>query len=408
MDRQSVLLPILCILPIFAEASGCRREPPQSGQAQPIVVTVSLPVVREVRDYVDFTGRTEAVESVEIRARVTGYLEKISFKDGVEVKKGDLLFQIDPRPFKAAYDQAVSQIKVREANAQYRQAELARAKLLLPKAAISQSDFDQAAAAYDEAVAATAAAEANAEAAKLNLDFTMIASPIDGRLSRTQITVGNLVKADETLLTTIVSEDPIYVYFDIDERTMLRITRMLLAAKENALRIGKVPVMMGVADEEGFPHAGYLDFADNVVDPSTGTITTRGVFANPVAASGTRLLRPGMFVRVRLPLGMPHKALLVAERALGTDQGKKYLLVVDDRHTVQYRQVEVGALEDDSLRVITAGLRPEERVIVSGLQLVRPKMEVQMEEVPMPSRPGPVRLAPKPDAAHPGPSPPSP
>lgn len=392
---------MICVLLAAAGASGCRQQAGQVGSAEPQAVTVSLPVVRDVGDYVDFTGRTEAVESVDIRARVTGYLNVISFRDGSEVKKGVLLFNIDPLPLKAQYDAALAQVKVCEASVVDRRANLERAKTLLPTQAITQEEYDRDVAAFEETTASLAAAQANAEAAKLNLDFATIASPIDGRISRTNITVGNLIRADDTLLTTIVSQDPMYVYFDVDEPTLLRVTRMLLVAKENVVQARKLPVLVGLADEEGYPHEGYLDFANNEVDSSTGTVTSRGVFSNPAAPSGFRLLRPGMFVRVRLPLGEPRKVALVAERALGTDQGKKYLLVVDDQSMVQYRPVEVGPLQDDGLRAIPSGLRPDERVIVSGLQLVRPKMKVQPEEAPMPTLGGVGRAAAQPAGAEP-------
>lgn len=386
MNGRFSLLTALCFLLTVLGSTGCRRNAALESPDLRQVVSVSLPVVRSVSDYVDFNGRTEAVESVDIRARVTGYLDKFSFQEGIEVKKGDLLFQIDPRPFQAQYDEAAAQVKVRQANLKDQEAELARAKDLLPKNAISKSDFDKTAAQYGEAVASVAAAEAAAQSAKLNLEFAAIASPIDGRISRAMITAGNLVRADDTLLTTVVSQDPIYVYFDVDENTMLRVVRMQFGAKENLLRAKKVPVRLGLADEEGYPHTGFVNFADNVVDSSTGTVTARGVFANPAGPSGIRLFRPGMFVRVRLPLGEPRQAVLVAERAIGTDQGRKYLLVVDDKNQVQYRPITAGASQDDGLRVIAQGLGPEERVIVSGLQLVQPKMEVQVEEVPMPQR----------------------
>jgi multidrug efflux system membrane fusion protein len=384
----------------IAAAGGCRDSATQEGATERQVVTVSLPVVRDVRDYADFTGTTDAVESVDVRARVSGYLDKISFQEGFEVKEGALLFNIDPRPFKAQYDEAAAQVKVRLANLEDQRAELARAKALLEKSAIAQADFDKTAAQYGEAVASAAAAEAQAAAMKLNLDFATIFSPIGGRISRANITVGNLVKADDTLLTTVVSQDPMYVYFDVDEHTMLRVTRALFAAKENLLHSKKVPLLMGLADEEGFPHAGTVNFADNVVDASTATVRARGVFANPAGPSGIRLLRPGMFVRVRLPLGEARRAVLVAERALGTDQGKKYLLVVDLQQQVEYRPVTVGPVQDDGLRVIAEGLGADERVIVSGLQLVRPKMEVDVEEKPM-IRPAGEGAAPPPPAAAP-------
>ena len=385
MNSRCPFFVSLCISLTAVGTGGCHQKPAQDASAQLQVVSVSLPAVREVSDYVDFTGHAEAVESVEIRARVTGYLDKVSFEEGMEVNKGDMLYNIDPRPFQAQYDQAKAQVEVRKASLENCKAELGRGKVLLPKNAISPSDYDKIVASYGEAVASVAAAEASAQAAKLNLDFTKIASPITGRISRTNITAGNLVKGDDTLLTTVVSQDPAYVYFDVDEPTMLRVTRRMLTAKENLLPAKKVPIVMGVSDEEGYPHKGFVDFANNVVDSSTGTVTARGVFDNPAAPSGTRLLRPGMFVRVRLPMGEPRKSVLVAERALGTDQGKKYLLVVDPQNVVRYQPVEVGPLQDDGLRAIATGLRADERVIVSGLQLVRPKMEVQTEQVPMPA-----------------------
>lgn len=383
MSTRCLLLANLCVGLSLGAWSGCGPKT-AGGDASPApVVAAAVPITRDVRDYVDFTGRTDAIESVDVRARVTGYLNKVVFPEGFEVRKGDLLFEIDPRPFQAAYDQTLAQIKVRQADLTQRKSDFERGKALLPQNAIAESDYDQVVAQYGEAVASVAAAEAAAAGAKLNLDFATITSPIDGRTSKTDVTAGNLVNADVTLLTTVVSQDPIYVYFDVDERTMLRVVRMQMKAKENLLKTKQVPLLMGVADEEGFPHTGYVNFADNALDSSTGTVTARGVFANPASEAGVRLLRPGMFVRVRLPLGEPQKRVLVAERALATDQGRKYLLTVDERNVVQYRPVEVGPLQDDGLRVILSGLRADERVIVSGLQLVRARMEVQVQEVPM-------------------------
>lgn len=383
---------------------GCRQKPGQEGSAQLQVVTVSRPIVRKVYDQVDYQGQTAAKDSVDIRARVTGYLHTISFQEGAEVRKDDVLIVIDQRPFKAQWDRALAQVKVCIANRKYREADVARAKALLPQNAMSQSDYDQIVAAYGEAAASVDAAEASAHEAELNFGFTTVASPIDGRISRADITVGNLVRADDTLLTTVVSQDPMYVYFDVDERTMLRVMRTQMAAKENLLKTKGVKIFMRLEDEEGFPHAGYIDFADNVVDPTTGTVTVRGVFDNPAGPSGARLLRPGMFARVRLPLGEPQEALLVAERALVNDQGKKYLLVVDDQQKVQYRPIEVGPVQDDGLRVITKGLRPDERVIISGLQLVQREAQVQAEEAPMPTSPG-ARPAPLTPGGNTAPSP---
>ena len=210
-------------------------------------------------------------------------------------------------------------------------------------------------------------------------------SPTDGQVSKFNFTLGNLVNQDQSVLTTVASEDPMYVYFDVDENNMLYILRALILPSKTDILAKKdgVPVLMGLADEQGFPHKGFINFGNNVVNPSTGTITLRGQFDNPGNAVGKRLLRPGMFVRVRLPLGAPHPALLVSEKALGTDQGQKYVLVVDDKNKVDYQRVTTGPLQDDGLRVLE-GVKPGEWIIVSGLQLVRPGMEVKMDQVPMP------------------------
>jgi RND family efflux transporter MFP subunit len=361
---------------------GCTGRTPPGAPPPVAQVTVALPIQRDVVDHEDFTGRTEAVESVEIRARVTGYLDRILFEEGSEVNKDAPLFVIDPRPFKAEYNRDLAQVAVREANLTYREAELARGKLLVAQKAMSQSNFDEIVAAHGEAGAAVTAAKANTEVSKLNLDFTAIASPIDGRTSKATVTRGNLVRADQTLLTTVVSVDPMYVYFDMDEQTILRVKQNVREGKIKAKETEKVPAMMGLGNEAGFPHEGILDFADNRLDPGTGTIRVRGVFPNPKPATGSRVLLPGLFCRVRVPLGDPYQALLVAERALGSDLGQKYVLVVDDKSEVQYRTVQVGRL-DNGLRVILGGLQAGERVIVTGLQRVRPGAKVEAKAVDM-------------------------
>jgi len=252
---------------------------------------------------------------------------------------------------------------------------------------MSQQDLDKYQAAEEEAIAAVDAAKAALETYALNLGFTKVTSPIDGRVSRYYLTLGNLVNQDQTLLTTVVSQDPMYAYFDVDERTVLTVSRTLMQDKVDLLRTGQVPVRMGLEDEQGYPHKGHVDFANNEVNKSTGTVTVRGVFENPAGPSGRRMLRPNMFVRIRLPLGKPSPTLLVSDKALAADQGQKYLLVVDDANTVQYRRVETGPLQEDGLRVIKSGLKPNEWVIVSGLQLVRPRMKVEKEEIAMPATP---------------------
>ncbi len=284
----------------------------------------------------------------------------------------------------------------------------------------------------DEAAARIKAAQATLDAYKLNLEFTRVTSPIDGQISRYYYTIGNLINQDQTLLTTIVSQDPMYVYFDMDERTLLRvrnaINRGLIKPKEQTKVIHvlgmsipihtgpKIPVLMGLEGEDGFPHPGSIDFVNNVVNPSTGTIGVRGVFANPLPPNGRRLMSPGMFVRIRLPLGQPHSALLVIDQAIGSDQGLKFVYVVDSENKVQYRQIKTGALQDDGLRVIEEGLAETDRVVISGLQQVRPRMVIEPEETAMPTfnptgqAPGMIRKPqpPPPGENHPSTSSPSP
>jgi multidrug efflux system membrane fusion protein len=242
----------------------------------------------------------------------------------------------------------------------------------------------------DQAAAQVKAAEATVEVYKLNLEFTQVTSPIDGQVSRYFYVVGNLVTQDQTMLTTVVSVDPIYAYFDMDERTILRIRTAINEGKiKAAADRSDIPVEMGLEGEDGFPHRGSLDFVNNVVNPSTGTIAVRGLFPNPKPPNGRRLLNPGMFVRIRLPIGQPHPALLVIDRAVGSDQGLKYVYVVDGENKIQYRRVTLGPLQDDGLRVIDAGLKPDDRVVVGALQQLRPRMDVDPEEGPMPTAVGP-------------------
>jgi len=378
LPRGGMLAAVPCLL--LAALIGCSREPPPKVEVVP-TVGVTKAIVREVTDFSDFTGRTEAPFSVDIRARVTGYITKMPFVEGAEVKTNDLLFEIDPRPYQAQLDRAQGEVVLNEAKLKLAKADNVRAKAIAKAnaGAISLQDLDKYQASEEEAAAAVEASKANLESYKLNLEFTRVISPINGQVSRYNLTIGNLVNADSTLLTTVVSQDPMYVYFDVDELTFLNVTRKMLAQKTDAIQAKTFPVLMELGDEDDFPHTGHLNFANNVVTSSTGTLTVRGEFANPPSESGKRLLRPGMFVRVRLPLGKPHNAVLINERALLSDQGRKYLLVVDDKNIVQYRPVKVGALEDDGYRVIESGLAANETVIVSGLQLVRPKMQVKTE-----------------------------
>jgi multidrug efflux system membrane fusion protein len=361
------------------------------------VVTVSKPVARDVTDFVEFTGRTDAPYSWEARARVTGYLVAMPYKEGAEVKKGDILFEIDDRPYKDDLDKAKGEVERNKASLIKAQADLdiALDTAKLNPGAVSKQEIAKRTGTRDEAIGSVKVAEANEAHAQLNYDWCKVRSPIDGQVSRYNLTLGNLATQDQTILTTVVSQDPMYAYIDVDERTMLRVLRKIMPRKSNPLLEKGVPAYLSVADEDGFPHVGFVDFSNNVVSSSTGTISVRGVFPNPAGPSGHRLLRPGMFVRVRLPLGQPFPALLVADSAVATDQGQKNLYIVDEqdgKHIVRYQRVTVGALVDDGLRVIAEGLKPGDRVIVSGLQFVSPNQEVQIEEAAMPTIPKPAAV----------------
>lgn len=367
--------------------AGCAKKAAPPALPTP-TVSVSLPIEHEVTDYVDFTGRTDAVFATDIRPRVTGYLVGMPFKEGSLVKKDEVLFEIDDRPYKAVLDAAKAALEFTKAALVKAQADydIGLAVQKQSKGAISEQEIVKRLGSRDEAIGDVDRAKASLESAQLNFDWCKVRSPIDGMVNRYNLTLGNLVNADQTLLTTVVSQEPMYVYFDVDENTRLYIMRNIILPSKIDLLLtkGDVPVLMSLADETGFPHKGYVNFGSNVVNPSTGTITIRGVFDNPANTIGKRLLVPGMFVRVRLPLGKPHPALLVSEKAIVTDQGNKCLLVMDSKNVVEYRRVTLGPLQDDGLRVIDTGLKPGERVIVSGLQMVRPRMEVKTEEVPMP------------------------
>ena len=370
-----------CLVLLVTDISGCAKEaaPPApamagpAGPPPPPDVLFELPSVGEVTDYEDFTGRTVANKTIEIRARVTGYIDKINFKEleGRDVEEGSVLFEIDPRPYEAEVARADANLL--QATTRLKRVELdyERARKTVATRTITQEQFDQVAGDRAEAKAQVAIMQANLDLAKLNLAYCEVRAPISGRVSRTQLDQGNLVRADETVLATIVAMDPMYGYFELDERTLLRLRRS--ADEQGAINTrseNSVPVKMALADEEGYPHDGVVNYFDNELDPSTGTMQARGIFKN-----ADRMLAPGMFVRVRLPIGDPYRALLLSEQALGTDQGQKFVYVVDDQNKVQYRRVEVGRLQQGK-RVVLGGIAEGDRVVVSGLQRVRPGIEV--------------------------------
>jgi RND family efflux transporter MFP subunit len=364
--------------------AGCARHPSEAPAAAPPPVAVSYPVEREVTDYADFTARTAAVDSVELRARVSGYLDRVNFKEGALVKKGDLLFEIDPRTYQAILNQAQGNLAAVEARVKRLDADFARAARMISTQAIGREEYDRIAGDRSEAAASRAAAQAAVERSRLDLGFTRVTAPVSGRISRTYVTVGNLVQAGDltggTLLTTIVSVDPMYAYFDVDERTVLRVKQLIREGKLGTPDHVEVPVWLGLANEDGYPHRGTVDFTDNQVNSKTGTLKVRGVFPNKDEA-----LSPGYFARVRVPISPPHLALLITERALDTDQGQKVVYVVDKDNKVVTRPVRLGELHD-GLREVTDGLEPGDRVIVVGLQQVRPGVTVEPNLVDMPQK----------------------
>ena len=365
---------------------GCEEPPSEVAPPQAPVVPVSQPVQRSVTDYVDFTGRTDAVNAVTIVPRVTGYLVKMPFKEGSLVKKDDLLFEVDPRPYKAQLDQADGQVKLYQAQWELAKATLARDEAIAKTpGAVSAQQLDQDRAGVAEALASIQAAKASLEVYKLNLSFCSVTSPIDGQVARYFYTLGNLVNQDSTQLTTVVSLDPMYAYFDMDEPTLVRIRQAVADGKIQPYEKGEVPVYLALQGEQGYPHKGTMNFVNNQVNPATGSISVRALFPNPVLKDTVRLLSPGMFVRIHLPMGQPHLRLLVTDRAIGSDQGLKYVYVIDAQNKANYRRVTTGPLESDGLRVIRDGLQPGEWVAVGALQQIRPNMPVQTEKMAMPT-----------------------
>lgn len=373
----AALVAVLCLV-----LAGCSQPHAEGPAEAPPAVTVSYPVEREVIDQAEFTARIEAVDSVEVKARVSGYLVKIPFKEGAEVKKDDILFEIDPRPYQARLDINLALLQHAEAKANQARTDYGRYERLVQRSAATQQEYDDALANRDFTLADVAAANANITSSKLDLEFCTVRSPINGRVSKYGKTVGNLVTQDQTLLTTVVSTDPMYVYFAVDEPTVLKVKNLITAGKLKSIEEAEVPVSLALENEQGFPHQGTINFTDNQLKASTATLLVRGVFPNP-----DRILTPGMFARVRVPVSARHAALLITERALDTDQGQKVVYVVDKDNKVVSRPVRLGAMHD-GLREITDGLKPGERIIVNGLQLVRPGVTVESKLVDMPTKKG--------------------
>ncbi|GLS31002.1 RND family efflux transporter, MFP subunit [Mesorhizobium albiziae] len=375
------LITLAFIVMSGAVISACGQE--AAGGTPPPAPDVGVAQVlsKPVREWDEFTGRIAAVEAVELRARVSGYMERVAYVEGQEIKKGDLLFVIDQRRYKSQLDAALAELERAHSAAELAQVQDVRARTLLASNAVSRDQADTRKATVAQSNAVVNAAEAAVADARLNLEFTEVRSPISGRAGRALVTAGNLVQADSTLLTTLVSQDPVYVYFDSDERSFLRYNALARLGERNASRNA---VRVGLADEEGYPHQGSVDFTDTQVDPNTGTIRTRAILGN-----ADRRFSPGMFARVQLEGARETRALLIDDKAVMTDQDRKYVYLVDAENRAQRRDVELGRMAD-GLRVVTAGLAHRDRVIVDGIQKVfMPGMPVNPQPIEMGAPPEP-------------------
>ena len=374
MQSRRLAVPVVLILGALSLAAvtlGRDKQPAPTPPLQP--VTVAEVVQREVSEWDEFTGRLEAVNQVEIRSRVSGYIRRVAFDEGREVKKGEVLFEIDPRPYQAELASAQAELERARSAASLAKSEVQRAGKLVQVQAISREEFDSRTSAEAQGGATVRAAEAAVQTARLNLEWTRVRSPIAGRVSNALVTAGNLVEAGPpagAVLTTVLSVDSMYLYFDSDEQTYLRYAARARSSGGTNWRTARLPVYLGLANESGFPHEGRLDFVDNQVDPGSGTIRTRAVFSNR-----SRDLTPGLFARVKLVGTEKMNATLVRDAAIGTDQDRKFVLVVGAGDTLAYRPVVPGRLTD-GLRIVTSGLEPGERIVVNGLMRVRPGMKV--------------------------------
>ena len=374
---RTFLPPIGSLILIAALLTGCQ---PQAAPSAPAPqVNVARVIERKVNDWDEFTGRIQAIDSVEIRPRVSGYIERIAFTEGGSVKKGDLLFVIDPRPYRAELQRAQADAAGAKTRAELARNEVARAERLLAARAISQEEYDERVNRAHETGSAVEGAAAAVEVARLNLEFTQVVSPIDGRVGKAEVTPGNLVGSGEraTLLTTVVSIDPVYVEFTGDEQVYLKYNAMSKSGERASSRDEPNPVWMGLANETGFPHPGHMTFVDNQLDPATGTIRGRAIFRNPDG-----LFTPGLFARIKLLGSGQYNAILINDRAVATDQNQKFVLVLGEDKTLSYRPVKIGRTVQ-GLRVVLDGLKPGETIVVNGIQRVRPGMSVSPQTVPM-------------------------
>jgi RND family efflux transporter MFP subunit len=419
-DRATAGLSLLLFATL--SLSGCEQQSTAGAGAGAPPVTVAYPIEKEVTNYEDYTGRTAAIDSVQVTARVTGYLDKIYFLEGAEVKEGTVLYEIDPRPYQAAYDQAKAQVAQSQAALTLAKANRVRYEELFQKKVATAQDVETYRSQEAQAAATLAASQANLETARLNLGWTKVTAPVAGRLGQTLVSRGNLVTADQTKLTTMVSLDPMYVYFDVDEATVQRIQQFIREGKfksslpqevgtpsstepgagpavsTSVLQSGPLAiaidelthhadqlrqVYLGLASETGFPHVAYIDFVNNQINLATATLQVRAIFWNHKPPVGPRVFDAGMFVRVRVPTSPTFQGLLVSQEAIQTNQNLKYVEVLNDQDEVARRDVTLGGIQD-GLQVIAKGLAPKERVVISGMQHVKPGGKVTPKLIPMP------------------------
>ena len=362
----------LLFLAAMLPALGCNRSPPPA-PALPEIATAQV-INKRIKDWDEYTGRFQAVNSVEIRPRASGYIDDVKFREGQLVKQGDVLFVIDQRPYQADYDRARAGLELARSQFELAKLEAARAQKLKDSGAVSREELESRLSQLNQQEASVSAAKAALDSAGLMLSFTKVVAPIDGRVSRAEVTKGNLVTGGNqggTLLTTIVSVDPIYVYFEGDENAYLRYQAMAQRGERTSSRDVRNPVRVGLADETGFPHEGQMDFVDNQLDVRTGTIRARAVLSNKDGR-----FTPGLFARVQLLGSAEYDAVLIDDRAIGTDQSQRFVLVVGADSKLQYRPVQLGR-NIEGLRVIRKGLNPGEQIVISGLQRVRPGMQIK-------------------------------
>lgn len=374
------------LLALLLTVAGCNSEQASSsGQAPPPEVGVAQVLSKSVQQWDEYTGRISAIDTVELRPRASGYVQRVAYKEGQDVKQGDLMFQIDPRPYRAALDNAQAQLARARVAKKLEIIRNKRAQSLIDDDAISHEELDLRGAAQAQSGADVQAAESAVATAKLNLSFTEVRAPVSGRAGRAMVTVGNLATADETLLTTVVSQDPMYVYFDADENSYLRYKaqerRSERTAQDNAVHVG-------LANENGYPHTGAVDFLDNQVNPTIGTVRARAVLPN-----ADRIFTPGLYARVQFVSGQKAQVLLIDDKAVLTDQDRKYVYAVDKDGKTQRKDIVLGGMVE-GLRVVKSGLAPDDKIVVSGLQKVfYPGMPVMPAVVPMGGPPAPTAPA---------------